>query len=161
MGRARHDRSEINTAHTPDRDPRSRQRLRLELPARPESLEQSRAALRTWLRDLGASPKEVGEIVAACGEACLNAVVHAYTVTPGAFELDAGYRDGEVGITVRDRGRWRAPRGGNGGHGFAIMRAMSDSVVRHSGAHGTEVQLRRRLRHPARDEAVGRDQPRR
>ena len=120
--------------------------LRLEVPARPESLERLRTALRVWLRDVGATPEEAGELVTACGEACMNAVVHAYAITPGTLELEAQYRDGVAEITVRDWGRWRSPRGGPGGHGFALMRAMSDTVERRSSASGTEVRLRRRLR---------------
>jgi serine phosphatase RsbU (regulator of sigma subunit)/anti-sigma regulatory factor (Ser/Thr protein kinase) len=125
--------------------PLSRESVRLTLPANPDGLDHVRSTLRLWLRDRGASEEETYELVTACGEACMNTVVHAYGIGPGILQLEAECRGPEVTIAVRDRGRWRAARDGAGGFGFPIMRAMTDDLLRRSTEHGTEIVLRRRL----------------
>ena len=60
--------------------------------------------------------------------------------------------DGVVTMTVRDRGSWRAPRGGEAtGRGMELMRALMDSVEVNREEQGTTVHLRRRFteREPA------------
>ena len=126
----------------------SHAQLRLELPARPESLDRVRSTLRSWLEDAGATPEEMFELVAVCGEVCMNTVVHAYAGDSGPLEVHGRCSDGEVAITVRDRGRWCSRRGRGGGVGFTIVRAMIDCLFRHSKADGTEVLVRRRLKGP-------------
>ena len=124
----------------------SHEDLKLEFPARPESLDRARSALRIWLRDAGATPDELFEIVTVCGELCMNAIVHAYAADAGPLEIRGRCRDGEVEITVRDRGRWCSTRGKSGGIGFSIVRAMTDCLFRHSKEDGTEALIRRRLK---------------
>ena len=125
--------------------PLPRDRLRLELPARATTLSGLRSTLSIWLRDAGASPEEMFEIVTACNEACMNAIAHGSALDAGLVVIEAESRQGEIEIAVRDYGRWRPPRGMHRGYGLAIMRALTDETHVHSTAHGTELRLRRRL----------------
>ena len=77
----------------------------------PAALAAFRQGLRRWLAEAGAAPEEVQDIVMACNEACQNAIEHAYGLAPEPFDVAARRAtDGEVAITVRDRGGWRDSR---------------------------------------------------
>jgi anti-sigma regulatory factor (Ser/Thr protein kinase)/putative methionine-R-sulfoxide reductase with GAF domain len=120
--------------------------LRLQLPADPKTLADVRRIMRRWLRERGAEGDDVNEITLAVGEACANAVEHAYSPGPAWFELEATEFDGEVTIAVRDTGRWREARGENRGRGLKIIdAAMGDVELTPTGA-GTEIVMCRRLR---------------
>jgi anti-sigma regulatory factor (Ser/Thr protein kinase) len=125
--------------------PLPQDRLRLELPARAAALAGLRSTLGIWLRDAGASPDELYEIVTACNEACMNAIEHGYGLDAGPVEIEAECRQGEIAIGVRDRGRWRPHRGPHQGYGLAIMRALTDETCVHSSTEGTQLLMRRRL----------------
>jgi len=84
-------------------------------------------------------------ITLACGEACANAIEHAYSPAPAFFELEASAEDGHITLAVRDIGRWRAPRGENRGRGLKIMESVMDVVEVNATSPGTEVLMRRRL----------------
>jgi anti-sigma regulatory factor (Ser/Thr protein kinase)/putative methionine-R-sulfoxide reductase with GAF domain len=120
------------------------QRLHLRLPAEARVLSEMRRVLRRWLREHGANENEIVEITIAVGEACANAIEHAYSPGPATFELEAGEVDRLVTVVVRDEGRWRAPRGHHRGRGLGIMSAAMDDVEVDRG-DGTRVELRRRL----------------
>jgi serine phosphatase RsbU (regulator of sigma subunit)/anti-sigma regulatory factor (Ser/Thr protein kinase) len=120
-------------------------RLSGQWPAERRVLADVRRLLRRWLRARGASDEETYDIVVACQEACANAIEHAYRPGRETFELDAGYQDGCVRVTVRDRGQWRAPRGTNRGHGVPLMRALMDFIDIQHTEDGTLVVLERRL----------------
>ena len=62
------------------------------------------------------------------------------------FELEARHADGLVTLTVRDTGRWRAPRGTNRGRGLKIIAAAVDELDLRTTDAGTEVVMHRRLR---------------
>jgi anti-sigma regulatory factor (Ser/Thr protein kinase) len=117
----------------------------LDLPAEPEALSSVRQALDRWLSDAGTSRKDVHAIKVACGEACANAIEHAYRPGDAAFRIEASRGDREVLITVRDFGGWREPRGTDRGRGLPMMEALMDSVQVEPSSQGTTVQLRRRL----------------
>lgn len=117
--------------------------LRLELPADPKVLSDIRRALRRWLRHHGADGEEIAEVTLAVNEACANAIEHAYSPAPAAFELDGRVEGNRVLISIRDGGRWREPRGANRGRGFTIMEAAMDHVEVKPGDDGTEVLMRR------------------
>jgi anti-sigma regulatory factor (Ser/Thr protein kinase) len=117
----------------------------LDLPAEPEALSSVRHALDRWLSDAGTSRKDVHAIKVACGEACANAIEHAYRPGDAAFRIEASRADREVLITVRDFGGWREPRGTDRGRGLPMMEALMDSVQVDPSSQGTTVQLRRRL----------------
>jgi anti-sigma regulatory factor (Ser/Thr protein kinase)/GAF domain-containing protein len=119
--------------------------LDLRLPAQSGVLAHVRRVMRRWLRERGAIGGEIVEITMAVSEACANAVEHAYSPAPHVFRVHAETDGNEVLITVRDTGRWRAPRGRNRGRGLTIIEAAMDNVRVSSTSEGTEIAMRRRL----------------
>ena len=117
----------------------------LDLPAEPEALSSVRQSLDRWLTEAGTSRRDVHAIKVACGEACANAIEHAYRPGDAAFRIEASRGDSEVLITVRDFGGWRQPRGTDRGRGLPLMEALMDSVHVDPSSDGTTVRLRRRL----------------
>jgi serine phosphatase RsbU (regulator of sigma subunit)/anti-sigma regulatory factor (Ser/Thr protein kinase) len=128
--------------------------LDLTVPAVAASLRSVRVAVRRWLASAGAGPGDVADLLTAIGEACSNAVEHAYGPRQGTIgvrlELDGA---GIVVATVRDTGHWREPRGVNRGRGIRLMEQTSDQVGINPGPAGTEVVIRRRLGSLSRDDA--------
>jgi anti-sigma regulatory factor (Ser/Thr protein kinase) len=125
--------------------PASSDRLVLTLPAEPEALITARRALRTWLSEVGTEPDALYDITLATGEACTNAIEHAYAPGEASFDLEATRGDGEIHVLVRDYGSWRPPRGQNRGRGLKLMETLMDQVTVRREATGTTVELRRRL----------------
>jgi len=122
------------------------ERLELSLPAEPDSLALVRRTVARWLKDAGASDGEAYDVLVACGEACANAVAHAYPMGNAAFEVSARRGRGAVELEVRDFGSWREPRPGASGRGIALMRELMDHVdLERRLPGGTTVRLRRRL----------------
>src|SRR5262249_33006831 len=123
------------------------ERFRSTWPAEPSALRVLRQLLRRWLDRWGADDDEIYDITVAVQEASANAVEHAYAPGSAAFEVAASHADGVVTVIVRDRGNWRAARGGEQrGRGLPIMHSLMESVDVSSGEQGTTVMLRRRLR---------------
>ncbi len=120
--------------------------LELTMAAEPESAPLLRRILRRWLREHGASPDEVEELTLACGEACANAIEHAYPPEARTFFVGAHVDDGEIVMRVRDWGQWRPPRGAHRGKGMTLMEGLTDSVTIEGSEEGTTVTLRRRPR---------------
>jgi anti-sigma regulatory factor (Ser/Thr protein kinase) len=120
--------------------------LRTTWPATSETLVSVRRLLRRWLVYHGAGEEEMYDIVVACQEACANAVEHAYGPGHAHFEVEAEHRAARIRVIVRDRGRWRPPRGSHRGRGLALMRALMESVDVEHGDDGTVVVLERALR---------------
>jgi anti-sigma regulatory factor (Ser/Thr protein kinase) len=122
--------------------------LRVRFAADPQVLSQMRRMLGRWLQEHGAQPDEIAAITLASGEACANAIEHAYAPGVAYFELEALDADGLVTIAVRDTGRWRAPRGAHPRRGRKMIAATVDELDLHTTEAGTEVVMRRRLRSP-------------
>jgi anti-sigma regulatory factor (Ser/Thr protein kinase) len=120
--------------------------LRMHLAADPGTLADVRRVMRRWLRERGADDDDVTEITLAVGEACANAIEHAYSPGPARFELDATESAGDVTIAVRDTGRWREARGENRGRGLRIIDAAMSDVRLTPTSTGTEIVMHRRLR---------------
>ncbi len=120
--------------------------LHYELPASSEVLVQVRRVMRRWLHERSADEQTVAEVTLAVNEACANAIEHAYSPVPATFLLDVRANGNDVTISVRDRGRWRDPRGTNRGRGLAIIRAAMDQVDVKSSNGGTEVVMQRRIK---------------
>ena len=120
--------------------------LRMHLAADPATLADVRRVMRRWLRERGADDDDVTEITLAVGEACANAIEHAYSPGPAWFELDATESAGDVTIAVRDTGRWREARGDNRGRGLRIIDAAMSDVQLTPTSTGTEIVMHRRLR---------------
>jgi serine phosphatase RsbU (regulator of sigma subunit)/anti-sigma regulatory factor (Ser/Thr protein kinase) len=120
--------------------------MRLRFPASPKVLAQIRQILRRWLNAHGASSQDVAALTLACGEACANAIEHAYSPAPTSFELEVAYGDGVVTLAVRDAGRWRpAARDPDRGRGLLMIEATVDELDLRSTDAGTEVVMRRRI----------------
>jgi anti-sigma regulatory factor (Ser/Thr protein kinase) len=105
-----------------------------------------RPLLRRWLVRWGAGADEVYDITVAVQEASANAIEHAYGPGRATFEMEALHDGGVITVAVRDRGRWRAPRGTHRGRGLSMMRALMESVDVQQGEHGTTVVMRRTLK---------------
>jgi anti-sigma regulatory factor (Ser/Thr protein kinase)/putative methionine-R-sulfoxide reductase with GAF domain len=113
--------------------------------ADPQVLAQMRRMVARWLQAHGAQPTEIDALTLACGEACANAIEHAYAPGLAYFELEALHDDGLVTLTVRDTGRWRAPRGVHRGRGLKMIEAAIDELAVTTGEAGTEVVMRHKL----------------
>ena len=124
-------------------EPLTDERIELTLRAEPESLAPMRRALGPWLRAAGATETEVYESLVACGEACANAIAHAYPPGEASYVIEAEYVDGGVQMTVRDFGSWRAPRSGSRGRGISLIEQLVDEVEIDRGRAGTVVRMRR------------------
>src|SRR5256886_934346 len=124
--------------------------LALRLPAAPGSLPVLRHTLGRWLAQAGAGESDIYEISVACAEAYTNSIEHAYRAADAQVEIEANLVDGEVDITIHDRGKWREPRGEHRGRGLALMRGLMEDVQVARTDQGTTVHMRRRLRREAR-----------
>ncbi|HEX6713599.1 MAG TPA: SpoIIE family protein phosphatase [Thermoleophilaceae bacterium] len=119
--------------------------LKLRVAARPEELAAIRRLLRGWLADAGADRRAIEAVLLASGEACTNAIEHAYGPGEQTFELE-GARDGDdIVLVIRDSGRWRPPRGQNRGRGLGLMETFMDEVEVTPSESGTAVRMRRRI----------------
>jgi anti-sigma regulatory factor (Ser/Thr protein kinase)/putative methionine-R-sulfoxide reductase with GAF domain len=119
--------------------------LDLAVPARPHSLRRIRGDVGRWLRAVGATPSDVMDLQVAIGEACSNAVEHAYGAAGGTLTVRLEVVDVTVHARITDTGTWRPERSGNHGRGLALMRQLTDEVGIERGPTGTTVTIRRRL----------------
>jgi anti-sigma regulatory factor (Ser/Thr protein kinase) len=112
------------------------------IPARPMELAALRTAVRVWLdqRDLPSQTKI--DLLLALGEACTNAVEHAYRDRPTReFEVTIEEEVSGLRVTVRDFGEWRAsdPTDNKRERGTSIMMKLSEGFRRDTGDEGTVV----------------------
>ncbi len=115
--------------------------------ARREQLVELRRDVRAWATGLGADDDAVADLLLATGEACANAIEHAYDGDPrgvGHLELalDA-FADGAIRAEVRDSGVWR-PRAASAafrGRGLALIRAATSTAEIVQGEDGTLVSM--------------------
>jgi PAS domain S-box-containing protein len=127
-----------------------------------DSLAPMREAFTGWLNRFGPVEDDRQILVMAVSEAVTNAIEHAYPPgRPGPVRLVASVLpDGFLEVSVADRGRWQEPGTADDGrgHGLLVIGQLADVMeVRHppqntaepSGARGTTVIIRHRLRHPA------------
>lgn len=118
-------------------------RIELTLPAEPESLAQMRRAVGRWLRATGAEDPVVYETLVACGEACANAIAHAYPPGEASYLVEAIAAGAGVEVRVRDFGSWREPRAGSQGRGLGLIEELMDRVEIDKGEAGTTVWMQR------------------
>ena len=136
--------------------------LNLDLPASPTSLPGARHALTEWLSQLDPQVQDRDAVQLAAAEILTNAIEHAYPPgQPGRVRLQAVLGDdGRLECRITDRGTWKVPDPNERGRGAGLMvvgRIIDQIEVRHppqrpdapSGARGTAVILRHRLRRPA------------
>ncbi len=115
----------------------------MKIAAAPDAVGRVRERLRAWLDSLSLDPDDQLAILVAVGEACTNAIEHAYS-DGGAnlFRVEAGVRDGSLVCCVTDTGAWKdnATRTARG-NGLAIMRELMDEVLVDRRPNGTSVTL--------------------
>ncbi|GAA0251746.1 SpoIIE family protein phosphatase [Saccharothrix mutabilis subsp. mutabilis] len=123
--------------------------LELTFPAEAERLAPVRQALRTWSTQCGLSPEAVQDVLLAAGEACANAIDHAYRdAVRGTVRLRAEVVADTLHLTVADNGSWKTPRpeaNPDRGRGVTIMRAMMQHVTITRGPAGTTVDMSTRI----------------
>jgi anti-anti-sigma factor len=119
--------------------------VELVVPAQPRALKNIRHTLRRWLSGVGASRRVVDDVLIAVGEACTNAVDHAYGTEAGIVNVHLGLQGPDVVATIADTGQWGKPAVGNRGRGTLFMRHCSDDLRIDHGPTGTTVVIRRRL----------------
>jgi len=112
-------------------------------PADAEHLKNTRAAIRLWLEEQLVPPDLRHDVLMTIGEACANAVEHAYHgAEPGEIEVEIARREGTLVARVRDFGRWREPWANEDrGRGTGIMEALSEDVTVDTGPTGTTVTI--------------------
>jgi anti-sigma regulatory factor (Ser/Thr protein kinase) len=130
---------------TLQRAPTADETLRLRVAARPEELAAIRRLLRGWLTEAGADRRSIEAVLLASGEACTNAIEHAYGPGEQTFELEGAREGDDIVLVIRDAGRWRAPRGQHRGRGLGLMETFMDEVEVTPGEGGTAVRMRRRI----------------
>lgn len=120
--------------------------LVLRLPAERQILAPMRRQLRSWLRAQDVEEREAVALVLVAGEACANAIEHAYGPVAAGFELHVRRQGDVIEMIVHDAGTWRAPReGSQRGRGLGIMRSIMDEFDVRQDAEGTTLTMRRRL----------------
>ncbi|MFJ8962416.1 SpoIIE family protein phosphatase [Lentzea sp. NPDC102401] len=137
--------------------------LDMTFPAEPGQLGGARHALRTWLRQCGLSAKRAQSVLLAVGEACTNAVEHAYLDTARKDVRVRVETAGDSGLlaTVADTGTWKpqaSDPAAQRGRGTSIMRTMMDEVTILPDPSGTTVTMQVRI---LDDDAADADQDRR
>jgi anti-sigma regulatory factor (Ser/Thr protein kinase) len=81
-------------------------------------------------------------VITAAGEACANAIEHAYGPDGGWIHLTGIRDDGTIQVAVRDGGTWRERRTRRG-FGLTLMRRLMDSVEFDRSSSGTSVVMRK------------------
>lgn len=119
----------------------------------------ARQAIAAFAAQLDPTIEEINDIKTAVSEAVTNCIVHAYKDTLGYITLAAKlFDDGEIEITVRDKGcgiadvqQARQPMfttgdAGRSGMGFTIMESFMDKLrVRSREGIGTQVTMAKRI----------------
>ncbi|HEX4521856.1 MAG TPA: SpoIIE family protein phosphatase [Gaiellaceae bacterium] len=127
-------------------DPVRRVGFRHVFPAAPEELRGLRAMMRTWLQEHHVPEAERSALILAVGEACSNAIEHAYRgVTPGEVKVEIDEAaDGVLEVTVRDFGRFHPPvgRSADRGRGTTLMRELTLDFDRRPTPTGTTIHFR-------------------
>ena len=123
--------------------------FRAVISAHRHQLARLRAQLRHWAGGIGLDQPQTADLLLATGEACANAVEHAYLdgQIDGQIEVRAEYQsDGMVVTKVTDTGQWRArpPGGEPRGRGLALIWATMCAVEIDSRPSGTTVTMRLR-----------------
>jgi PAS domain S-box-containing protein len=119
------------------------------IPADSSELATVRRILRGWLDRQNVSTPTQDDILLAVGEACTNAIEHAYRDDRaiGIVVVEGRRGDDDVVLTVRDHGVWRPrPPDPSRNRGLKLIDEVMDDVVVSSVADGgTRVRMRRRV----------------
>jgi anti-sigma regulatory factor (Ser/Thr protein kinase) len=114
------------------------------VPARTNELAPLRRDLREWLAQHLDDGAQVNAILTTVGEACANAIDHAYTNHPDPLmRVEATILGDEMILNVTDTGQWRPPTPNTErGRGIAMMDVLADRVTIDRRGSGTSVTLR-------------------
>lgn len=112
-----------------------------------------RTRLRQWLAEIGATADDISDVVHAISEFVENSVEHGYAtdVSDGIVVEAMLSGDGDLHISVIDRGRWKDHREGETGRGRGLAMAealVSEAHVSH-GPVGTTARVTHHLSRPA------------
>jgi anti-anti-sigma factor len=116
----------------------------LSLPVEAKGLAEARSALAAWLERSGVDGRDVGDILIAGNEACMNAVEHSGAGADTKIEVSASLDGARLSLEVKDRGSWHEPvPTGDRGHGLGLMRTLMDVVEIDRARDGTRVLMGR------------------
>lgn len=123
----------------------------MSISARATELKGLRSAAKRWLADADVPADRAGEMLIAVGEACANAIEHAYRFdSQEQVSVQLSVDDGQLRAVVSDTGSWVEPADGRPdvrGHGRRIMEAFMDDVAIEGGPNGTTVRLMKEIHH--------------
>jgi PAS domain S-box-containing protein len=109
----------------------------------------SRAALRTWLTQVGVEDDQIQDMLVAAGEAVANAIEHGHRDRPdGLISLRANAVVDGLQVSVIDTGVWKTPRqvpGEYRGRGISLMRCLVQDLSIQSNDSGTTVHMYARI----------------
>jgi len=117
------------------------------VPARTNELAPLRQDLREWLAQHVDDGAQVNAILTTIGEACANAIDHAYTNhRDPLMRVEATLLGDEMILNVTDTGRWVPPTANSErGRGIAMMDVLADRVAIDRRESGTSVTLHHTL----------------
>lgn len=112
-----------------------------------------RNRLRQWLSEIGANADDISDVVHAISEFVENSVEHGYAtdVSDGIVVEATLSGNGDLHVSVIDRGRWKDHREGETGRGRGLAMAealVSQAHVSH-GPDGTTASVTHHLSRPA------------
>lgn len=125
--------------------------FRRRFPARPEELSALRVGVRGWLDEREVDSQEQIDLILALGEACSNAVEHAYRDQPrGEVDVQIRVERAGLAVQVRDFGVWKEPNqiDQKRRRGTDIMKKLTESFRRETGEQGTVVAFTVPMRVP-------------
>ena len=120
--------------------------LRLRIESDTDRLADVRVFVREAVTSFGGSKSIADDLVQAVDEATCNVMLHGYGHAPGAIEIEAALRDGNIEIRLLDRAPAFDPtagppldtkrppvsrRPGGMGVGVHLLRTMTDEVRHH------------------------------
>ena len=142
------------------------ERVRVDLPSRPENLALARVIVTAFATRLDFTVAETEEISVAVSEAVSNCIIHGYDNGPGVVRLELAMVDGALEVVVIDHGQGiadveqaRQPSyttcDGRMGLGFVFMESfMDEMVVTSATGLGTKVIMRKRPEREGIDRAT-------
>ncbi|MQA99183.1 MAG: SpoIIE family protein phosphatase [Actinobacteria bacterium] len=115
-------------------------------PSHVSAIRDVRDRVRRWLESLGVHPHDIYDLILAVTEAAANAIEHPRDSETHDFQVDGVLHGDRLELNVRDHGRWRDPAPSDRGRGLTLMRGLLDRVGVERLTHGTQVQMRKRVR---------------